>query len=167
MNNTVEYIDKNKQPPTGILLPILYAIFAAIATAINIGAQAGTIRTLQHSIGEIALTIPLVITNGYFNFSINILVSIIVATGLGLIVKYYLDKKFIFIYEPTDLKDDSKKFFLYTVMGIATTVIFLSFEYSFEYIFNTETMRYIGATIGLTIGYIVKYLLDKKFVFKT
>lgn len=155
-----------RTPPTGILLPILYGIFAAIATVCNIGAQATSVRIFEFIWGDLKLNIPYIINEKNFEFSINILFSIVVATGIGLIVKYILDKKYIFLYEPEDLKDDSKKFILYTIMGIATTIIFLSFEYSFEYIFKTEFMRYVGATIGLTIGYIVKYILDKKFVFR-
>ncbi|MFE8032220.1 GtrA family protein, partial [Thiohalocapsa marina] len=57
-------------------LAINYAIFALIATTANIGAQELAIRSYR----------------GAF----DILVSVIVGTGFGLLVKYTLDKRYIF-----------------------------------------------------------------------
>lgn len=88
-------------------------------------------------------------------------------TGFGLVVKYILDKKYIFQYKTETTGHNRHIFFLYTVMGILTTFIFWSFEFGFHYIFETKEMRYLGGIIGLMIGYICKYYLDKKFVFKT
>ena len=65
-----------------------------------------------------------------------------------------------------DTKEDSQKFILFSIMGVFTTVIFWGFEIGFDYIFDSEIAKYIGAVIGLSIGYIIKYFLDKKFVFK-
>jgi putative flippase GtrA len=64
-----------------------------------------------------------------------------------------------------DKKEDSQKFILYSIMGVFTTLIFWGFEIGFDYIFDSEIAKYIGAIIGLSIGYITKYFLDKKFVF--
>jgi putative flippase GtrA len=77
-----------------------------------------------------------------------------------------LDKKYIFFHKPKSKKDDGKKFFLYSLMGVFTTFIFWGFEIGFDYMFESQNAKYIGAVIGLGIGYIVKYFLDKKFVFK-
>ena len=87
-------------------------------------------------------------------------------TLTGLIAKYILDKKYIFYYVVKDKKEDSQKFILYSIMGVFTTLIFWGFEIGFDYIFDSEIAKYIGAIIGLSIGYITKYFLDKKFVFK-
>ena len=57
------------------------------------------------------------------------------------------------------------KFFLYTCMGLVTTMIFWGTELSFEFLFHTRAMRYTGGLIGLVIGYIIKYHLDRHFVF--
>jgi len=51
-------------------------------------------------------------------------------------------------------------------MGLATTLIFWGFEFSFHYFFETKEMRYLGGVIGLAIGYLTKYHLDKRFVFR-
>lgn len=117
-----------------------------VATVFNIGAQEVAIRFYQ---GGYAVTI-----------------SILVGTGVGLIVKYVLDKRFIFRFKAQDAAHDAKTFLLYTLMGVITTVIFWGFEYAFDAIFQTKELRYVGGIIGLAIGYWVKYRLDKRFVFK-
>ena len=91
--------------------------------------------------------------------------SIIVGTGTGLVVKYLLDKRFIFRFKPQNVSHDSRTFVLYTLMGVVTTAIFWGFEYGFWHAFGTAQMRYLGGVIGLVIGYLAKYHLDKKFVF--
>ena len=88
-----------------------------------------------------------------------------VGTGVGLIIKYVLDKKFIFRFRPQNTAHDGRTFLLYTVMGGLTTVIFWGFELGFEHLFGSREMRYLGGVIGLAIGYLAKYQLDKRFVF--
>ena len=128
-------------------LAINYAILALIATAANIGAQDLVIRT--------------------YSGAFDILVSIVVGTGVGLVVKYILDKRYIFRFRARSVAHDSKTFALYTVMGLATTVIFWGFEFGFHHILETKEMRYLGGVIGLAIGYLTKYHLDKRYVFRT
>ena len=50
-------------------------------------------------------------------------------------------------------------------MGVVTTFVFWGFELGFNYVFDFEFAKYLGAIIGLAIGYITKYFLDKKYVF--
>jgi putative flippase GtrA len=95
-----------------------------------------------------------------------ITLSIFVGTGVGLILKYWLDKRYIFQYQTISIQHGSKTFYLYTVMGLITTVIFWGVEFAFDAIYQTKEMRYVGGIIGLAIGYFVKYQLDKKYVFK-
>ena len=127
-------------------LAINYAIFALIATAANIGAQDLVIRT--------------------YSGAFDILASVVVGTGVGLVVKYILDKRYIFRFRAISVAHDTQTFALYTVMGLATTMIFWGFEFGFHQIFETKEMRYLGGAIGLAIGYLTKYHLDKRFVFK-
>jgi putative flippase GtrA len=128
-------------------LAITYAILALIATAANIGAQDLLIRV--------------------YSGAYEIILSMVVGTGFGLVVKYILDKRYIFRFRARDAAHDSRTFVLYTVMGLATTVIFWGFEFGFEYLFATKEMRYLGGIIGLAIGYVTKYHLDKRYVFRT
>ena len=127
-------------------LAIMYTIFAVIATISNIWSQDITFRIYQ---GPYELWL-----------------GIFVGTAVGLVVKYFLDKRYIFQYQTTSIAHGSKTFYLYTLMGIITTMIFWGFEFAFDAIYGTKEMRYLGGIIGLAIGYYVKYQLDKKYVFK-
>lgn len=127
-------------------LALTYAIFALIATAANIGAQD-------------------LVTRGYSG-AFDVLLSVVIGTGVGLVVKYMLDKRYIFRFRARDAVHDGQTFFLYTLMGLATTVIFWGFEFGFHHLFETKEMRYLGGVIGLAIGYVAKYRLDKRYVFR-
>ncbi|WP_321311679.1 GtrA family protein [Halarcobacter sp.] len=102
----------------------------------------------------------------FYDGAFSLYIAMFVGTLSGLILKYILDKKFIFYHKPKNKKDDGKKFLLYSLMGVFTTFIFWGFEILFDFFFEDENAKYIGAIIGLSIGYVVKYFLDKKFVFK-
>ena len=127
-------------------LAVLYAILALFATAANIGAQDIVIR-------------------GYSG-AFDVLISVAVGTGVGLFVKYILDKRYIFRFRARNSMHDSQTFALYSLMGLATTAIFWGFEFTFYHIFETREMRYFGGIIGLAIGYVAKYHLDKRYVFR-
>jgi putative flippase GtrA len=129
-----------------MLLVLKYSFFALIATIINLFTQFISLAIYSQ------------------NFSLYI--AMFFGTLTGLIAKYILDKKYIFYYVVKDKKEDSQKFILYSIMGVFTTLIFWGFEIGFDYIFDSEIAKYIGAIIGLSVGYITKYFLDKKFVFK-
>lgn len=120
-----------------------YIIFAIISIAINLSTQ-------------------------YFVliFADVLYIAMFFGTFLGLITKYFLDKKFIFYYRSKNKIDDSRNFFMYSFFGIFTTLVFWGFEISFDAIFKSDLAKYVGALLGLVIGYILKYFLDKNFVFK-
>jgi putative flippase GtrA len=126
-------------------IALLYGLFALLATAVNIGAQDVWLRAWPG---------PWLIAT-----------SVYVGTAVGLVVKYLLDKRYIFRYQTTGALHDGKTFALYTVMGLVTTAIFWGFEFGFQALFATREMRYLGGVIGLVIGYVAKYRLDKHFVF--
>lgn len=129
-----------------MFLVLKYSLFALIATIINLFTQ------------FISLAI--------YSQDFSLYIAMFFGTITGLIAKYILDKKYIFYYVVKDKKEDSQKFILYSIMGVFTTLIFWGFEIGFDYIFDSEIAKYIGAIIGLSVGYITKYFLDKKFVFK-
>jgi len=127
------------------MLAIKYSIFALISTIFNLLFQ-------------------------YVSFEIydgiaSLYVAMFVGTLAGLVAKYILDKKFIFYHTPKDKKDDAKKFVLYSLMGVFTTIIFWGTEIAFDALLTIPNAKYIGAIIGLSIGYVIKYFLDKRFVF--
>ena len=126
-------------------LSVLYIVFAAIATAVNIGSQALMMWGYQ---GPYAVAL-----------------SILVGTAAGLPIKYVLEKRHIFGFESENLAHDGRLFMLYTAMGVLTTALFWGVEYAFHHVFGTDTMRYLGGVIGLALGYVVKYHLDRRYVF--
>jgi len=127
------------------MIVVKYALFALISTIINILFQ----------------YLSFLVYEGF----LSLYIAMFIGTVAGLVLKYVLDKKYIFFHTPKSKKDDGKKFFLYSLMGVFTTFIFWGFEISFDYMFENDNAKYLGAVIGLTIGYIVKYYLDKRFVF--
>ena len=130
---------------TAVSIAVLYTLFAAFSTAINIGAQ---IVSIWAYAGSYAVE-----------------VSILIGTAAGLPLRYLLEKRYIFSFKSNNMKHDGQLFVLYSFMGVFTTAIFWGVEYAFHLLFATDTMRYVGGVIGLAIGFYVKYQLDKKFVF--
>lgn len=123
-----------------------YVAFAIVATAVNLFVQRVVLLG-----GEGAVWFGLAMGTG---------------TLAGLVVKYALDKRWIFYDATTGAAAQGRQFGLYSVMGIATTVIFWVTETTFWAIWGTDFARELGAVIGLSIGYVTKYQLDRRFVFK-
>lgn len=126
-------------------LILRYSAFAVLATLVNLGVQ-----RLVLAYSETALVFALAVGAG---------------TVAGLVVKYVLDKRWIFYDLQTGLKAHRQKFSRYTAMGLITTAIFWGMETAFWMIWKTDMMRELGAIIGLTIGYVAKYQLDRRYVF--
>lgn len=127
------------------VLVFRYTVFAVIATLANLAMQ------------------RLVLTGG--NSALWFMAAVAAGTLVGLVVKYLLDKRWIFADTSTGVKAHGKKFSLYTAMGLVTTAIFWGTETAFWLIWQTDTMRELGAVLGLSVGYVVKYNLDRRFVF--
>jgi putative flippase GtrA len=100
---------------------------------------------------------------GPFNFYL----ALAGGTIAGLIIKYPLDKKFIFNYAPNSISEDAKKFITYTYISVFTTLIFWAVEMAFHLLFDNQIYDYIGGFLGLIIGNFVKYQCDKAITFKT
>lgn len=93
------------------------------------------------------------------------IVALAMGTLAGLMLKYTLDKRYIFRYETRHAGHDALTFFAYASMGIVTTAIFWTAEILGGYVTSGEMGRYAGGTLGLITGYVTKYFLDKRFVF--
>ena len=127
------------------MLALKYSIFAVISTLFNLLFQYLSFLF-------------------YAGFG-SLYVAMFFGTLAGLIAKYILDKKYIFYHTPKDKKDDARKFALYSLMGVFTTIIFWGTEIAFDTLSQDPNAKYLGAVIGLTVGYVIKYFLDKKYVF--
>lgn len=128
-------------------LALSYVLFALIATAVNIGMQECSMR----------------IHDGRFAVAL----SMAVGTAAGLLVKYLLDKRYIFRFHARNLGHDARTLSLYVLMGLVTTAIFWAVELGFASLHASRAVRYLGAALGLAIGYLIKYQLDKRYVFRS
>ena len=130
---------------TATKIAVLYTLFAALSTAINIGSQ--------------------MLSIWIYEGPLSVEISILVGTAMGLPLRYFLEKRYIFNFTSKNLVHDGKLFVFYSAMGVITTLIFWGTEYAFHLVYDTDIMRYLGGIIGLSIGFYVKYQLDKKYVF--
>jgi putative flippase GtrA len=126
-------------------LVLRYAAFAMLATLANLATQRAVF------LGGSA--------------AINFAIAVGAGTAVGLVVKYVLDKNWIFYDDGQGLRAHGQKFSLYVVMGLVTTAIFWGTESLFWFVSHQAVMRDLGAVLGLSIGYVIKYRLDRKFVF--
>lgn len=124
-----------------------YSLFAVIAVVVNLATQRAVLGVGWHSEG------------------LGLAMAIAAGTITGLVVKYILDKRWIFYDDTGGASAQSKQFLLYSAMGLVTTVIFWGTETLFWAVWRTDVMRELGAIIGLSVGYITKYQLDKRYVF--
>lgn len=126
-------------------LVLRYTVFAVLAVLANLAAQRLVLR-----LGDEAM---------------HFVLAVLAGTMVGLVVKYLLDKRWIFHDTATGLAAHGKRFSLYTAMGLVTTAIFWGTETAFWLIWQTHLAREAGAVLGLTVGYVVKYHLDRRYVF--
>lgn len=123
----------------------LYVGFAILATIANLATQ----------------RLVLGINDSAWGFA----AAVFMGTLVGLALKYVLDKRWIFFDRANGAAAQGKQFFLYSLMGIVTTLIFWVTETVFWVVWQTDGMRELGAVLGLSVGYAVKYQLDRRFVF--
>ncbi len=130
-----------------VQIVVLYTLFAAVATAVNIASQWTTLALYRGP-----LSLPFAMACG---------------TVTGLAIKYLLDKRWIFRDPGNGIGPHMRKFSTYTLMGVATTALFWATELAFDAASQDGRWRFLGAILGLTVGYAAKYRLDRRFVFRT
>lgn len=126
-------------------LTLLYGSFAILAIVANLLVQRAVL--------------------GFGDNAVVFAVAVGAGTLTGLVLKYVLDKRWIFADFSTGIASHGRKFGLYATMGISTTLIFWGTETAFWLIWRSDAMRELGAVLGLVVGYVVKYWLDSRFVF--
>ena len=80
------------------MIAVRYVLFAIISTIVNLAFQ----------------YISFALYSGF----LSLYVAMFAGTLAGLVLKYVLDKKYIFFHTPKSKKDDGKKFMLYSLMGV-------------------------------------------------
>lgn len=122
-----------------------YACLSIVAIVVNICSQA----------------MVLLWFDGLYSLSYSLAVGAVA----GLITKYLLDKRYVFRFQVAEVRNNTKTFILYCLVGVFTTALFLIVELFFNHMFKSDLMRYLGGVLGLSMGYALKYQLDKRFVF--
>ncbi len=121
-----------------------YILFAILSTLVNLLSQFLTFVILDYMYETY-----IAIANG---------------TIAGLLVKYLLDKYYIFNLNVKEYSS-SNTFVPYVLTSILTTIIFWVTELWFINYIQIPYTEYIGAIVGLSMGYTLKYFLDRDFVF--
>tara|TARA_B100000941_G_C27987171_1_gene293933 strand:+ start:39 stop:431 length:393 start_codon:yes stop_codon:yes gene_type:complete len=121
-----------------------YILFAILSTLVNLLSQFLTFVILDYTYETY-----IAIANG---------------TIAGLLVKYLLDKYYIFNLNVKEYSS-SNTFVPYILTSILTTIIFWFTELWFINYIQIPYTEYIGAIVGLSMGYTLKYFLDRDFVF--
>ena len=133
------------RPPRGVALVVAYASFAAVATLANLAAQTASLAVYR---GPHALW-----------------VAIAAGTLAGIVPKYALDKRWIFDDRSAGPSAHARRFTTYTLLSVATTVIFWATEIIFSQLGGEWHLA--GAVLGLALGYWAKFHLDRRFTFRT
>ncbi|MXQ11456.1 GtrA family protein [Microvirga makkahensis] len=136
-------IRRTGSPAPGMF--IRYVLFAVLATLANLLTQEASIR---------------------FAPGAPLSFSILMGTAAGFILKYVLDKKWVFEDAYAGHRRELHKIGLYGAFSVLTTLVFWGFEIAFWTIWQTDLAKYTGAVLGLAVGYTAKFLLDRSFVFK-
>jgi len=128
---------------TGLMLVLSYAGFAVLATLANLASQRAVLALWPG----------------------GLLAALALGTLVGLVVKYWLDRTWIFAGASNQRVGEAGTFGLYAATGVITTMIFWGFESAAWLVWHSHLAREAGAIAGLAIGYLVKYRLDRRYVF--
>jgi putative flippase GtrA len=127
-------------------LKVRYAAFAVVATALNFAAQQGALALYR----------------GPF----DVPASIVAGTAVGFVVKYGLDKYFIFDERELEAGHMTRQVALYGLTAVASTLVFWAMEIVFWIATGDVPWKYFGGAIGISLGYVLKFLLDRRWVFQ-
>lgn len=119
---------------------------------------------LYFGFAVVATILNLICQNILIFLEYEVYLQILGGTLIGLISKYYLDRRYVFKDTKTNI---TGSFILYSLFGALLTPLWWVIEIIFIYLFGTILAQNIGAILGLAICYYLKYLLDKKYVFNS
>jgi putative flippase GtrA len=102
---------------------------------------------------------------GMIDSPFTVYFALAVGTVAGLVLKYVLDKNYIFYDNQKGASNHVRKFSLYAFTGVFTTILFWGVELGFHHLLPWKGAQYLGGFLGLSVGYTIKYFLDRNFVF--
>jgi putative flippase GtrA len=128
----------------GHVIFIRYVLFAIVAGLANLAAQEAVVRLLPGAV---------------------VMISVLAGTGVGFVVKYLLEKRWVFLDNYDGHAAEIRKIVVYGCFGVGTTLLFWGIELGAWAVWQTPEAKFIGAAIGLSLGNWIKYLLDRHYVF--
>ncbi len=93
-------------------------------------------------------------------------IAMFFGSGVALVVKYALVRKYAFAFKPRDHKHEAQTFFIYGLLGCLTAVMFWGTVLGFHYLVPIIYSRQIGTVVGLLVCGYVKFVWDRDYVFK-
>ncbi|MFO7795522.1 MAG: GtrA family protein [Promethearchaeati archaeon] len=96
-------------------------------------------------------------------YNMRELVGSIFAVAITYIIKYILDKFFVFQKKEVKVKETSMEFLKYFGFAIITTIENIGIQFLLTNFFFAPLE--ISLIVALSIGYITKFFLDRKYVF--
>ncbi|WP_179378341.1 GtrA family protein [Jannaschia marina] len=124
---------------------VRYAVSAIVSVIANLLAQEATVTAAPDA---------------------HLMVSIVVGTIIGFLIKYVVDKIWTFRERYTTAYGEAQRITMSGLFSVLTTLIFWAFELGFHAVWQTDFAKYLGAVIGLSIGYVLKFWLDRRHVFR-
>lgn len=95
----------------------------------------------------------------------HVVAAMLFGTAAALVVKYVLVKKYAFAFKPRNRTHEAKVFFVYGLLGAATTFLFWGIELGFHYYIFIPYSRQIGTVVGLIVCGYIKFIMDRDHVF--
>lgn len=134
--------DRSATALKGMGLVVRYSVFAAVATAGNLGVQWAVLAAGAPLWGAIGA-----------------------GTAVGLVTKFQLDSRLIFKQSACTSGNVAYRFILYAGTGMLTTGMFWGAELVGYACSGTALGRNLGAVVGLAVGYWLKFRMDERLVF--
>ncbi len=142
-----------------------YAAFAAAATGANLLIQ-WLVTLLGRALLPEAAAPPAILGFAFPAGEAVYWTALVAGTGTGFLIKFILDKNFIFHHKSATAGAGLATVILYGVTAVITTLVFWGVQRAFTLLGGEDFWKYLGGLCGLVPGYLLKYFLDKRFVFR-
>ncbi len=88
-------------------------------------------------------------------------------TAMGWIVKYTLDKHYVFKHETHSRVQLAGNMATHASTGVIFTLVFWTIETLFLLFVDIPGAMYLGAIVGLSLSYLLRYQVDRLIVFRS
>lgn len=133
---------------TARAIAVRYVLFAAVAIGANLATQWLMLSAVAAPPG------------------LAVMLALAAGTVVALVVKYVLDKLYIFRDRTSGAQGHLRTFTIYAATGLITTAIFWAIELAAWLADPGGPIMYAAGAVGLAFCYALKYRLDRRFAFR-